>query len=97
MPLKQVQQCAAVTDCVVSDWSAWDACDKTCGGGSKAACGRFSLAPKTVAFHVLKIFWRPRDVTSNHAAAKIARWVAGQCGVHAQWIVELGIIPAPGA
>lgn len=50
MPLKQVQQCAAVTDCVVSDWSAWDACDKTCGGGQQSRLRQVFTSPKNGGF-----------------------------------------------
>ncbi|CAK0804700.1 unnamed protein product [Prorocentrum cordatum] len=35
-PTKETQPCSAVVDCVVSDWTAWDECDATCGGGQQA-------------------------------------------------------------
>ena len=33
--LQEVVLCAADADCEVSEWTQWDACDKTCGGGQQ--------------------------------------------------------------
>jgi len=35
MPLKEIEPCTVVTDCVVSEWTGWDVCDRTCGGGQQ--------------------------------------------------------------
>eukprot|EP01004_Peranema_trichophorum_P002529 NODE_1581_length_1896_cov_175.363790_g1339_i0.p1 GENE.NODE_1581_length_1896_cov_175.363790_g1339_i0~~NODE_1581_length_1896_cov_175.363790_g1339_i0.p1 ORF type:complete len:386 (-),score=157.57 NODE_1581_length_1896_cov_175.363790_g1339_i0:7-1164(-) len=38
------QPCPA--DCVVADWSAWSACDKTCGGGSQQRTRQITFTPR---------------------------------------------------
>merc|ERR1719482_2335270 len=45
----QTQQCntdACPVDCVVSGWSAWQACSKSCGGGSTTRTRRVTTAPQ---------------------------------------------------
>merc|ERR1712110_932762 len=32
-PLKEIAACVKKVDCVVSDWTGWDECDKSCDGG----------------------------------------------------------------
>jgi len=31
--LRELQACSASSDCQLSQWTSWDQCDKTCGGG----------------------------------------------------------------
>mmetsp|Transcript_67684 Transcript_67684/g.220350 ORF Transcript_67684/g.220350 Transcript_67684/m.220350 type:complete len:2076 (-) Transcript_67684:113-6340(-) len=31
--LKEAEACSDVVDCLVTEWSGWDGCDRTCGGG----------------------------------------------------------------
>eukprot|EP00931_Biecheleriopsis_adriatica_P063577 TRINITY_DN3852_c0_g1_i1.p1 TRINITY_DN3852_c0_g1~~TRINITY_DN3852_c0_g1_i1.p1 ORF type:complete len:2026 (+),score=365.24 TRINITY_DN3852_c0_g1_i1:79-6078(+) len=33
--LREAASCLSRVDCVVSSWTHWDACDKTCGGGQR--------------------------------------------------------------
>jgi len=33
--LKELAPCSKVVDCKLSEWTSWDACDKTCGGGQR--------------------------------------------------------------
>lgn len=35
MALKEIRPCRKQVDCVVSEWTPWDTCDKTCGGGQQ--------------------------------------------------------------
>eukprot|EP00928_Gymnodinium_smaydae_P017931 TRINITY_DN16839_c0_g1_i1.p1 TRINITY_DN16839_c0_g1~~TRINITY_DN16839_c0_g1_i1.p1 ORF type:complete len:1540 (+),score=305.14 TRINITY_DN16839_c0_g1_i1:64-4620(+) len=33
--MTQIRPCKTIVDCQVSEWTNWDACDKTCGGGQQ--------------------------------------------------------------
>jgi len=33
--MKEAEMCERIADCEVSEWTAWDACDRSCGGGQR--------------------------------------------------------------
>jgi len=46
-PLEQTETCAhEVTECEVSPWTVWDACDKKCGGGQQRRHRQITTFPQ---------------------------------------------------
>jgi len=44
--LKEVAPCNRTVDCALSQWTAWDECDKSCGGGQQARHRQVVQNPK---------------------------------------------------
>lgn len=49
--LKEVTPCQQAADCVVSQWTAWDECDKSCGGGQQARHRQVVVPPQDGGEH----------------------------------------------
>eukprot|EP00435_Cladocopium_sp_Y103_P027787 s500_g6.t2 len=44
--LKEIRPCTIAVDCVISPWTPWDQCDKSCDGGQKQRQRQVELNPK---------------------------------------------------
>jgi len=44
--LDEIQGCFTHVDCIVSDWTHWDVCDRTCGGGEQIRQRQVTQSPR---------------------------------------------------